>query len=99
VEYAFIKTPYYRLRPDMIELIAQTSRGLRAHARLEGEAARHLERLEWMNDGDSTWKVFDRHSLYGVKRVPRTLDNPLRRFIRQLPSSSVLPVNERSATS
>jgi hypothetical protein len=25
--------------------------------------------------------VFDRHGLYGVKRVPRRLDAPLRRYI------------------
>jgi hypothetical protein len=28
--------------------------------------------------------VFDRHGLYGVKRVPRRPDAPLRRYIDQL---------------
>ncbi|MEZ2354488.1 hypothetical protein [Caballeronia sp. RCC_10] len=99
VEYAFIKTPYYRLSPGMIRVIAQMSRGIPDSAVDDVRVARRLEKLQWMNDGDSTWKVFDPHSLYGVKRVPRTLNNPLRDFIRQLPSARALNAHERPASS
>ncbi|WP_248320385.1 hypothetical protein [Caballeronia sp. Sq4a] len=99
VEYAFIKTPYYRLSPGMIGVIVQMSRGISDSAIDDVQLARRLEGLQWMNDGDATWQVFDRHSLYGVKRVPRTLDNPLRHLIRQLPSARVPSAPERPASS
>jgi hypothetical protein len=86
IEYAFIKTPFYKLSPALVEAIAlgPDQDGEIASATRQGPGDA-LRRLEWMNDGDTRWRVFDRQALYGVKRVPRVLDNPLRQFIRQLP--------------
>ncbi|WOD14036.1 hypothetical protein [Paraburkholderia kirstenboschensis] len=100
VEYAFIKTPFYRLRPDLVELIARpvhaTSKNGRAFAGRSAQA-RRLGDLEWMDDGNSIWRVFSVDTLYGVKRVPRSLDNPLRRFIQQLPTGTLRPTQDREA--
>jgi hypothetical protein len=44
--------------------------------------------------------VFDRHGLYGVKRVPRRPNDPLRRYIDLLgarTSPSTLPPEQRLA--
>lgn len=66
-------------------------------------AADRLAPCEWLADepsGESRWRVFDRHGLYGVKRVPRRPNHPLRRYIDILgarTSPSTLPPELRLA--
>jgi len=56
--------------------------------RIAADRADALAPYEWLSDGADSWRVFDRHGLYGVRRVPRRVDAPLRRYIQQLGEQS-----------
>jgi hypothetical protein len=73
LEFLMIRSGFHRIGRRMVDRIA---------ANLADELAPY----EWLSDGGSCggWRVFDRHGLYGVKRVPRRPDAPLRRYIDQL---------------
>jgi hypothetical protein len=68
VEYSMIKSGFHRINTAWIERIARDD-----HVALAP--------YETLSDGDHRWRVFDRHGLYGVKRVPRRIDSPLRSYI------------------
>jgi hypothetical protein len=90
LEFLMIRSGFHRIDRRLVDRIA---RG----------AADALAPLEWLadeDDGGSRWRVFDRHGLYGVKRVPRRPDDPLRRYIDLLgarTSPSTLPPEQRLA--
>ncbi|MES2901965.1 MAG: hypothetical protein V4723_19720 [Pseudomonadota bacterium] len=68
LEYAMIKSGFHRITRSLVERIAR--------GELTG-----LKRAEFMSDGNNEWRVYDAANLYGVKRVPRRPDAPLRAFI------------------
>jgi hypothetical protein len=71
LEFLMIRSGFHRIDRDWVERIA-------------ADRADALAPYEWLSDGEGAWHVFDRHGLYGVKRVPRRPDAPLRRYIDQL---------------
>jgi hypothetical protein len=71
LEFLMIRSGFHRIGRRMVDTIA-------------ADLADQLAPYEWLSDGDNSWRVFDRHGLYGVKRVPRRPDSPLRRYIDQL---------------
>jgi hypothetical protein len=71
LEFLMIRSGFHRIGRKMVDAIA-------------ADLADQLAPYEWLSDGDGSWRVFDRHGLYGVKRVPRRPDAPLRRYIEQL---------------
>lgn len=71
LEFLMIRAGFHRIDRTWVERIA--------HDRAEA-----LAPYEWLSDGQGPWRVFDRHGLYGVKRVPRRPDAPLRRHIDKL---------------
>jgi hypothetical protein len=71
LEFLMIRSGFHRIRRRMVDRIA-------------ADLADELAPWEWLSDGDGSWRVFDRHGLYGVKRVPRRPDAPLRRYIDEL---------------
>jgi hypothetical protein len=71
LEFLMIRSGFHRIGRRMVDRIA-------------ADLADELAPYEWLSDGDSSWRVFDRHGLYGVKRVPRRPDAPLRRYIDRL---------------
>ena len=92
LEFVMIRSGLHRIDRRLVDLIAR-------------DAADQLARYEWLSDypdtdRDSRWRVFDRHGLYGVKRVPRRPNHPLRRYIDLLGaclSPSTLPPEQRLA--
>jgi hypothetical protein len=90
LEYLMIHSGFHRIDRPLIDRIAR-------------DAADSLAPYEWLSDyadSDTRWRVFDRHGLYGVKRVPRRPDHPLRRYIDLLgarTSPSTLPPEQRLA--
>jgi hypothetical protein len=75
LEFLMICSGFHRIGRRMVDRIA-------------ADLADALAPYEWLSDGDGdsagSWRVFDRHGLYGVKRVPRRPDAPLRRYIEGL---------------
>ncbi|MGZ5183062.1 MAG: hypothetical protein ACXWC2_21500 [Ramlibacter sp.] len=71
LEFLMIRSGFHRIGRRMVDRIA-------------ADLADELAPYEWLSDGKGSWRVFDRHGLYGVKRVPRRPDAPLRRYIDQL---------------
>jgi hypothetical protein len=71
LEFLMIRSGFHRIDRRMVDAIA-------------ADLADQLAPYEWLSDGDNSWRVFDRHGLYGVKRVPRRPEAPLRRYIDQL---------------
>jgi hypothetical protein len=76
IEYLMIRSGFHRTRRRWVDRIA-------------ADDAAWLARWEWMSDGNNTWRVFDRHGLFGVKRVPRRTTSPLRRYIDALAPAPV----------
>jgi hypothetical protein len=71
LELVMMRSGFHRIDRGWVERIARD----------------HVEALapyEWLSDGQGKWRVFDRHGLYGVKRVPRRPDSALRRYIDSL---------------
>jgi hypothetical protein len=71
LEFLMIRSGFHRIGRKLVDAIA-------------ADLADELAPYEWLSDGDNSWRVFDRHGLYGVKRVPRRPDAPLRLYIDQL---------------
>jgi hypothetical protein len=71
LEFLMIRSGFHRIGRGMVDRIA-------------ADLADDLAPFEWLSDGDGSWRVFDRHGLYGVKRVPRRPEAPLRRYIDRL---------------
>ncbi|MFC0251056.1 hypothetical protein [Massilia consociata] len=71
IEYLMIRSGFHRIRRRWVDRIA-------------ADDVAWLARYEWMSDGNNMWRVFERHGLFGVKRVPRRPDHPLRRHIDAL---------------
>lgn len=71
LEFLMIRSGFHRIGRRMVDRIA-------------ADLADQLAPYEWLSDGEASWRVFDPHGLYGVKRVPRRPDAPLRRYIDQL---------------
>jgi len=80
LEFLMIRSGFHRIDRGWVERIA--------HDRADA-----LAPYEWLSDGHGKWRVFDRHGLYGVKRVPRRPDSPLRRYIDQLSAQPGDPLN------
>ena len=53
-------------------------------AELPGDRAELLAPYEWLSDGNNLWRVHEPHGLFGVKRVPRSANAPLRSYIDAL---------------
>jgi hypothetical protein len=71
IEYAMIKSGFHRIDRRWVDRIAH-------------DAAGALAPYEFLSDGKVRWQVFDRHGLFGVKRVPRRAGSPLRAHIDSL---------------
>lgn len=71
IEYAMIKSGFHRINRTWVDRIAN-------------DLHTPLLPYEVMSDGNNCWRVFDRHGLYGVKRVPRKTTSALRRYIDAL---------------
>jgi hypothetical protein len=71
LEFLMIRAGFHRISRAWVDRIAH-------------DAAGALAACEWLDDGAGRWCVCDRHGLYGVKRVPRRVDAPLRRYIDRL---------------
>lgn len=71
LEFLMIRSGFHRIDRRWVDRVAR-------------DAADALAPYEWLSDGHAPWRVFDRHGLYGVKRVPRRPDAPLRRYIERL---------------
>jgi hypothetical protein len=74
LEFLMIRSGFHRIDRAWVDRIAH-------------DRADELAPYEWLSDGNSDWRVFERHGLYGVKRVPRRPDAPLRRYIDGLTAS------------
>jgi hypothetical protein len=85
LEFLMIRSGFHRIDRGWVERIA--------HDRAEA-----LAPYEWLSDGHGKWRVFDRHGLYGVKRVPRRPDAPLRRYIDQLSAQLIDQPGSESGT-
>lgn len=75
VEYVMIKSGFHRISPAWVDRIAN-------------DDDHSLAPYEWMSDGNNQWRVFDRHGLYGVKRVPRRTGSSLRTYIDTMAAQS-----------
>jgi hypothetical protein len=75
LEYAMIKSGFHRISRTWVDRIAR-------------DAVAQLARYEVMSDGNNEWRVFDPHGLFGVKRVPRRIDSPLRAYIDRLAAAT-----------
>jgi hypothetical protein len=75
LEYAMIKSGFHRISRTWVDRIAR-------------DAVAQLARYEVMSDGNNEWRVFDPHGLFGVKRVPRRIDSPLRAYIDGLAAAA-----------
>jgi hypothetical protein len=82
LEFLLIRSGFHRIGRRMVDRIA-------------ADLADELGPYEWLSDGDGSWRVFDRHGLYGVKRVPRRQDAPLRRYIDELSAQLIDQPGER----
>lgn len=71
IEYAMIKSGFHRIDRRWVDRVAQ-------------DAAHALAPYECLSDGNVRWQVFDRHGLFGVKRVPRRAGSRLRAYIENL---------------
>lgn len=68
LEFIMIRSGFHRIDQAWVERIA-------------ADRADELAPYEWLSDGNSNWRVFERHGLFGVKRVPRRVEAPLRNYI------------------
>jgi hypothetical protein len=76
VETGMTKTGFHRIDKAWVDTIANDD-----HERLSD--------YEFMSDGNSCWRVYEPHGLFGVKRVPRQTNDPLRRYIDAMASDTV----------
>jgi hypothetical protein len=78
LEFLMIRSGFHRIDRTWVDRIAATDT-----AAPDRNPALWV-RQEWLSDGTDTWRVCERRGLYGVKRVPRRTDAPLRRYIDRL---------------
>jgi hypothetical protein len=71
IEYSMIKSGFHRISRRWVDRVAR-------------DDVRHLAPYQTLHDGNNIWQVFERHGLFGVKRVPRRLNAPVRRYIESL---------------
>jgi hypothetical protein len=74
IEYCMIKSGFHHINTALIDWIAR-------------DAFEQLAPYEYLSDGNNDWRVFDRHGLFGVKRIPRRIDSALRSHIAALAAS------------
>lgn len=75
IEFGMIKTGFHRINTNWVDIIANDEVG-------------RLAPYEFLSDGNNTWRVFDPHGLFGVKRVPRRVTSPLRAYIDAMAGGS-----------
>ena len=85
IEYAMIKSGFHRISRTWVDRIAR-------------DDAEQLAPYELMSDGNNQWRVFDRHGLFGVKRVPRRPHSPLRTYIDALAERACAATDCRNRT-
>ena len=78
MEYALIKTGFHRIDRTWVDRVAS-------------DDVRRLTPYQTLDDGNNVWLIFDRHGLFGVKRVPRRAGATVRRYIDAL--GEALPPN------
>lgn len=71
VNSIYFNSKFYEIKPKDVEAIRNND-------------IRYLENFEYLYDGEYKWKIFDSTNLFAVKRVERSIDNPLRVYIRGL---------------
>ena len=71
IEYLMIKSGFHRIDRGWVDSVAK------------GDLKRLLP-FQTLSDGNNIWTVFERHGLFGVKRVPRKKNSHLRAYIDAL---------------
>jgi hypothetical protein len=71
LEHVLIRSGFHRIDRCWVDRVAQDRSEL-------------LAPYEWLSDGNNVWRVHEPHGLFGVKRVPRRVDAPLRSYIDAL---------------
>ena len=71
MEYALIKTGFHRIDRVWVDRVAN-------------DDVRRLTPYQTLDDGNNVWLIFDRHGLFGVKRVPRRAGAAVRLYIDAL---------------
>lgn len=77
IEYALIKTNFHRISKRWVDAVAR-------------DDVSRLAPYQTLSDGNSIWRIYEQHGLYGVKRVPRRAASPLRQYIDGLAEQAVL---------
>lgn len=85
IEYLLIKSGFHRIDRNCVDSIA-------------GNELRRLLPYQTLSDGNNIWTVFERHGLFGVKRVPRKIDAPLRIYIDNLVAKEALRLTSEFST-
>ncbi len=80
-----IKSGFHRIDRSWVDSIAR-------------DDMKRLLPYQTLSDGNNIWTIFERHGLYGVKRVPRRTNSPLRAYIDALAAKDVLGVTSDSGT-
>lgn len=75
IEFGMIKSGFHHIDRRWVDRVAR-------------DETRFLSRYQTLDDGNNIWQVFDRHGLFGVKRVPRRVDCGLRRYIESLAAAT-----------
>ncbi len=84
IEYLMIKSGFHRIDRSWVNSIAS------------GDLKRLLP-YQTLSDGNNIWTVFERHGLFGVKRVPRRPNCPLRIYIDSLAAQEALRLTSDSS--
>lgn len=71
LEHLLIRSGFHRIDRRWVDRVA-------------GDRAELLAPYEWLSDGNNVWRVHEPHGLFGVKRVPRRANAPLRTYIDAL---------------
>jgi hypothetical protein len=71
LEHLLIRSGFHRIDRRWVDRVAQDRSEL-------------LAPYEWLSDGNNIWRVHEPHGLFGVKRVPRRVNAPLRSYIDAL---------------
>lgn len=68
IEYVMIKSGFHRIDRSWVDSVAR-------------DDMKRLLPYQTLSDGNNIWTIFERHGLFGVKRVPRRTNSPLRAYI------------------
>jgi hypothetical protein len=71
LEHVLIRSGFHRIDRRWVDRVAN-------------DRAELLAPYEWLSDGNNLWRVHEPHGLFGVKRVPRRANAPLRSYIDAL---------------